>query len=232
MESITWQKWEDLEPWQMLQAQHRFERNRGWDAFEYRTRDREVIARRPLEGDVERYTETYGGACIAVASPLPTGQRVSEPGCAIITINRPNGGAIDSDCYIVVGTAAQVEEYRAKRQNRANIGVPESEPPFDEILHEIFAWAKDEQGAMRIAKRAGLRVLAVFCDEKPTAFAALLKKWRSQAETLKEQKKHFESSGYSSSLLQLWEVVARVLEDHSQELEQAIAAEANEGGTQ
>jgi len=58
-----------------------------------------------------------------------------------------------------------------------------------------------------------------------TACSALAAKWGKQAEMLLAQKKDFVDRGYSSSLIQLWDTVAGVLNDCRKELEEAISSQ-------
>jgi hypothetical protein len=53
----------------------------------------------------------------------------------------------------------------------------------------------------------------------------LAAKWGKQAEMLLAQKKDFVDRGYSSSLIQLWDTVAGVLNDCRKELEEAISSQ-------
>jgi len=58
-----------------------------------------------------------------------------------------------------------------------------------------------------------------------TACSALAEKWGKQADMLLTQKKDFVDRGYSSSLIQLWDTVAGVLNDCRKELEEAISSQ-------
>ena len=58
-----------------------------------------------------------------------------------------------------------------------------------------------------------------------TACSALAAKWGKQADMLLAQKKDFVDRGYSSSLIQMWDTVAGVLNDCKTELEKAISSQ-------
>jgi len=73
---------------------------------------------------------------------------------AVIAIERPNGGSVDNEAYLVSGTEPEIEQVRKSLQDMANHG-----SHLDPVEHMLFARADSEADARRIAESVGLQVI-------------------------------------------------------------------------